>query len=81
MEVISEENWSHVLFEHDNDWILTVLISEGAATYDRCIKLVEMEKKQVRENPAYVKVLVDKVRSGSEKGRYVLPPIWPQHYT
>ncbi|MFZ6798955.1 hypothetical protein [Undibacterium sp. Di24W] len=79
MKIIAEQAWSHVLMDNGTDWILTYLIG-GVVEIDVSIRLSKEEIAKIRDNPNYLEILLDAVKTNqvAYASRELHPPVWPQ---
>ena len=72
--IITEELWSHVCFERDEEVFLTYLVQIGPTTVDYTVKLNTSEVNLVKSDSSMVKKLL----GSFNQSRFITPPIWPK---
>jgi hypothetical protein len=80
LRIIAEKPWSYVLFEDGPRWLLTVLISYGAAENDMTIELSVSEIEDLRNDSNAIDALVRRICAdpGNFVAREIRPAIWPK---
>jgi hypothetical protein len=79
MTIIDEVQWSHTLFEKDDDWIVTMLIRSGPIEVDVSVRLTGEEIALIKDDLANLKTLMADIRDNQENyaDREINPPVWP----
>lgn len=80
MNVIAEKPWIYVLFEDNDNWVLTVMVRYGPAENDMSIKLLDAEVSRLKAEPGYIDQLVDEINQNPQSyiHREIRPAVWPR---
>jgi len=67
-EVLAEQAWNFIVFEHDDDWVLNYAAG-GVGLYEVSIRLNDDEVARIRATPEYAKSLAEQFRLAPESYR------------
>ena len=78
MKIIAKKHYSYILFERNEDWVLTLLIG-GVAEEDVSVLLTSEEIEAVKSDLGSIEKIVHEVKfnRSSFSHREIVPAIWP----